>query len=73
MWVFIFSSSGSSFSMSDLMMRGWKHVPFANQRGEERVAGQVGAFHLQQKVRQQKFVVGQEELALHVEKRNAVG
>lgn len=72
MCVFIFSSKGSNFSMSDLMRSGSEEVPFANQRSEERVAGQIGAFHLQNEVRQQKLIVGEEELALHVEERNAV-
>ena len=73
MCVFILSSRGSSFSMSDLMRRGGDEVPFANERCEEGVAGEIGAVHFQKEVRQQKFIVGKEELALHVQQRNAVG
>lgn len=51
MCVFILSSRGSSFSMSDLMRRGGDEVPFANERCEEGVAGEIGAFHFQKEVR----------------------
>lgn len=51
MCVFILSSRGSSFSMSDLMRREGDEVPFANERCEEGVAGEIGAFHFQKEVR----------------------